>query len=226
MSQFTTPTPLTNAETLVQTAFRTRTYRRGNGLADAVSRPNVTDMVAGLTVGITRGDLSRFVIAGTDWAEALTWATMVTSILSEDRMVAPRRPMLCNSWEEVAAEVRRLVTESFETANAEAQSDLDEEPAYFAAHRKSAVVVDGKVTDAWGPALSGPVFWWLDNMTLVNVWGLYKCVTDAAIATVQEDAASWCFSADNGEDPRKVAHETFRDGMRMLERAIRDLLNP
>lgn len=211
------PATLNDTENLVLWAVRSCRYSLGN----KISRP-FGDLT--YTWKSRDREFSAFQGYG-DMAQPLEWATLVAATLCEDRITLPTRPAKVITWEEVIAEVRRLVTEKFEADKVEFQAELDEEPEEFAKYHSSGVkIVDGKVTDPWGPALSGPVFWWLDNATLVATWLVYQTFQDAAHDAVQESLASWTLSDREGTNVGKLVHERFGEAMNILDRDIRDLL--
>ena len=217
------PKAPTETEILILRAMLTRTYFYG-AAGDKVVRPSTDSLRITFENGVRNGDFIRFVGYGSYMTEPLEWATIVVNFLSEDRVRLPRQYATCESWEAVAAEVRRLVTETFDANKADAQADLNDDPAWFADARRDCIVVDGKVTDPWGPALSGPVMWWLDNMTLVGVWLIAQVARDAAIEAINESLTSWTLNPTEGTDPRKAAHEAFEAGMKQLDKDIRGIL--
>ena len=216
-----TPKTMTDIEKFILTAMMTRTYGYG---PHKVVRPGTESVRLTFEGGVRDGDFRRFTSYGNDMSQPLEWATLVANFLTEDRVKLPRRHASCESWEAVVAEVRRLVMEPFDADKAEAQAELDESPANFAEWRKDAVVENGRVTDPWGKSLSGPVMWWLDNMTLVGVWLVYQVCRDAATEAINEGLASWTLDASDGIDPRKASLEAFENGMKQLDKDIRALL--
>lgn len=214
---------MTETEKLILKAMLTRSYFYGTS-GDKVVRPGEEILRITFEGGVRDGDFRRFISHGTDMSQPLEWATLVANFLTEDRVKLPKRAATCESWDAVIAEVKRLVNEQFESDKAEAQADLEEDPEWFATGRRDCVVVEGKVTDPWGPALSGPVMWWLDNMTLVGVWLVYQVCRNAATDAVNEGLISWTLDPSESTDPRKAAHEAFESGLKQLDKDIRALL--
>lgn len=216
------PKTLTDTEKLVLTAMLTRTYRFG---VNKAVRPGPETLRITFESGVRDGDFRRFTVYDTDMSQPLEWATLVASYLCEDRLKIPKHPTHCDSWGAVVAEVKRLVTEKFEADKAEAQDDLESLPLQdFTTFHSGCVHAHGKVTDPWGPALSGPVMWWLDNMTLVGVWLIFQVVRNAAVDAVNEGLVSWTLDPRDGTDPRKAASDAYDAGLEHLNKDIRALL--
>ena len=216
----TAPLTLNATETRIATAMHTQSF--GFRTHEKVVRPGAAILKSAFSGFGREAQFRAFQGIGDDASQVLEWLTLVVCHLSENQVQVPTRPAHVTTWEEALAEVRNLTMAKFALANAEAQEELEESPAQFAFG--DAVVVDGKVVDAWGPALSGPVFWWLENATLVGTWLVFQAVSDAATNAVSEGLASWTFSDTDGACPRKAAHAAFRSGMQFLDSDIRAAL--
>ena len=212
------PKTLNPTETMILSAMLTRTYRFG---VNKVVRPGTETMRLVFEGGVRNGDFRRFIGYDTDMSQPLEWATLVVNFITENRVRLPQRQAICTSWEEVVAEVKRLVNEQCEEDKAELQGELDaSSPLEFKQWYTGAVIVDGKVIDPWGPAISAPAMWWLDNMTLVGVWLVYQVCRNAAVDLVNENLTTWTSDTDS-HDPRKAAKEAFVEGLTQLDKDIR-----
>lgn len=211
---FAEPKTLTADEKLILRAMLTSSY--------SVSRPAADTVRYTFEAGLRSGSLRHFV-GYTDLSQVLEWATLVAGSLSEERIVQPKQPKRCESWDEVRTEVLRLFEAKFDADRQEFQAELDESPEEFGQWHRDTVVVDGKVVDPWGPALSAPVRWWVDNMTLVGVWLVYLAVNEATVSCVSENLSLWA-TGNEDANPQKVAYEAFSEGMRHLEKDITEAI--
>lgn len=219
---FNDPKTLTANESLILRAMLTHSYSNGYGKPEQVSRPSESTLRYTFEAGLRQGSLRHFVGYG-NLDVVLEWTMMVASTLSEDRVTLPKQPRRCESWEDVQAEARRLFDGKFEADRQECQDELTDSPESFREWHRDTVVEDGQVTDPWGPALSVPVRWWLDNMTLVGVWLVYLAVNEAVASCVSENLAFWA-KGDTDANPQQVASEAFSKGTFRLEKDIVALL--
>jgi len=214
------PKTLTPSERTIFRAMLTQTYQGSYNRPAQHVEP--TDFHVDLTLASAlRAKSVDSWLGHLNYNVAFEWAVQVLARLSEDRVRVPRQYPRMESWEDVVAEARRLVEAAMESERKDQQESLDDEGLEVLRQWHSqSVVTEGKVIDPWGPALSVPVQWFLDNMTLTGVYLVYVAVNNAVQEEVAENLLMWTADINEGRDCAKVAQETFENGIRILEMAI------
>jgi hypothetical protein len=214
-----TPDTLTPAEKLVLRAMLTTKYTVSFNKPDTVTRPMENTLRYTIEGGVREGSFRRFCYHEPN---VLEWALMMANSLSEERVPLMTSRANPNSLQASLDEARRVFESTFEAACAELQEELDESPESFAEWHKDAVVLNGKVVDPWGPALSGPTRWWFDNLTVTMTWIVYRVLENIAQEATQDNLAAWALS--DGDDPRKAVREKFEKGLYQLFKDIEEAL--
>ena len=213
---------LTPAE---RTIFRAMTAKRaygGTGRKDQIVLLDDPSLDKAIEAALRAQSIEAFSSFGLDFNSAFEWAMQVVIRLSEDRVKMPRRYGRLESWSALVDKVRDLVSAQWELDRKDQQDTLnDEGPEALRQWHSQAVAADGTIVDPWGPATSGPLTWFLDNMTLEGVYLIQAAVNKAVQEAVTENLVLWVAGNTEGqEDVPKIAEQTFEKGMDALSKAL------